>query len=638
MCCVLLSQAGRSQSQSRSITVDTGTQIGLTNIVKVLLNAQGNENAVGFSLAFDSQLMRFMGAAVGSGASGASMNVNSSQATNGAVGVALVMPFGQKIVSGIQECVRLSFVPVASGNSSLIFTDSPIVREISDDTANALSTTFVNSNISVVYVVPPSVATQPATQTLVVGSNATFSAVPSGTPPFAYQWRKGGTNISGATNSTYTLLTITTNDAASYSVVITNLAGATTSVDAVLAVIVPGPVQLTSIAANPDSSLTLSWSCTPGVPYDLQYKSNLLDVQWMLLGSYVASASSLTVEDAPGAVSQRFYRLSWSIGASAPAGFIKIPLLANSDTCVSIPFARPGALTTTIGSVSGETIEVSGSPNWESNQFVYSTTVQTNTYYARFTSGALEGRSYPITNNGPSTLSLDLGGDTLAGGAAGDAIAVEPCWTMGTVFPGGSGINISPTLGNRNTEVLIPDLIGTGINLSSSKIYFFHNGLWKIVGLGNADHSNDTLQPGSHFIVRHNVATNTTWIATGAVVMEKIAISLRAFGTTKQDNPIGLGRPVTLTLDDSQLFNSGAFASSPVPGSRTDELMVFDNKAVQHNKSAAAVYFYWNSGWRRVGAGSALVGSDAVFTPGAAVVIRKNTNNLNSVWLNSPSY
>src|SRR5271154_6434442 len=44
---------------------------------------------------------------------------------------------------------------------------------------------------------PPSITTQPANQTVVVGQTATFSVIASGTTALSYQWQKGGGNISG---------------------------------------------------------------------------------------------------------------------------------------------------------------------------------------------------------------------------------------------------------------------------------------------------------------------------------------------------------------------------------------------------------------------------------------------------------
>lgn len=64
---------------------------------------------------------------------------------------------------------------------------------------------------------------------LVVGSNVLIEVTASGTPPFTYQWRKDGVNISGATQSFLSLSAVTAADIGSYSVVVTNSAGSTIS-------------------------------------------------------------------------------------------------------------------------------------------------------------------------------------------------------------------------------------------------------------------------------------------------------------------------------------------------------------------------------------------------------------------------
>ncbi len=141
---------------SRTIALQTGTTSGITNVVSVQLNAQGDESAVGFSLSFDYTQLRFTGASVGSSASGASMNVNSVQATNGTLGVALELPFGQSFPAGTQEVVRLNFVPIvyAPGSSNITFTDWPVIREVSDATANSLSANYVNSTVATTGLLP----------------------------------------------------------------------------------------------------------------------------------------------------------------------------------------------------------------------------------------------------------------------------------------------------------------------------------------------------------------------------------------------------------------------------------------------------------------------------------------------------
>jgi len=93
--------------------------------------------------------------------------------------------------------------------------------------------------------IPPGIAVQPFDTQWVIGSNATFSVTPSGTPPFGYAWRKNGTNlsnggqISGATSDSLTIAAVTTNDVGSYSVLVTNPVGSVVSSNAMLTLLFP---------------------------------------------------------------------------------------------------------------------------------------------------------------------------------------------------------------------------------------------------------------------------------------------------------------------------------------------------------------------------------------------------------------
>ena len=97
--------------------------------------------------------------------------------------------------------------------------------------ASNIATLAVNAATSA-----PVITTQPVSQTLVSSSTATFTVVAGGTPAPTYQWKKGGTNISGATGATYTQTNITTSSAGTYTAVVTNSAGSVTSNGAVLTV------------------------------------------------------------------------------------------------------------------------------------------------------------------------------------------------------------------------------------------------------------------------------------------------------------------------------------------------------------------------------------------------------------------
>jgi hypothetical protein len=82
----------------------------------------------------------------------------------------------------------------------------------------------------------PTVTTQPASQTIAVGSAATFSVTASGSDTLTYQWYKDSSAISGASASTYAISSVATSDADSYYVTISNSGGTTTGSTATLTV------------------------------------------------------------------------------------------------------------------------------------------------------------------------------------------------------------------------------------------------------------------------------------------------------------------------------------------------------------------------------------------------------------------
>jgi len=322
--------------------------------------------------------------------------------------------------------------------------------------------------------------------------------------------------------------------------------------------------------------------------------------------------------------------------ATEPSGFSNLTLLGNSDTIVSLPFTRPRAACGLVDSSAGTVVQVKGSPAWSNNQFVYSSGVQTDSYYFKVRSGLKEGSAYTITASGPNTLTLDMAGDNLNGLSANDRFEIIPYWTLATVFPGGAGIHESLSDLVHKSEVLVFDLNYAGINPSASKTYFFYQGNWQQTGSGEV-RNDDVLWPDAYFIVRHRIATDTTLMVRGAVIMSKLATSLGTDPSARQDNIVALQRPVAVSLNDSGLITSGAFIPSLNDLMHADELLTFDNSVAGRNKSASATYFYYSGAWRRIGSG-ADVGSTLVFTPGTGVVIRKKPGTSSALWLNSPTY
>jgi pectate disaccharide-lyase len=96
----------------------------------------------------------------------------------------------------------------------------------------------------------PAITTQPQDQSVTEGDNATFTVAATGTPPLGYQWYfNTNTALSGATNATLTLNSVTTNDAGGYSIIVTNNYGSVTGVVATLTVY-PAPTNGTYYVAT----------------------------------------------------------------------------------------------------------------------------------------------------------------------------------------------------------------------------------------------------------------------------------------------------------------------------------------------------------------------------------------------------
>ena len=109
---------------------------------------------------------------------------------------------------------------------------------------------------------PPVIVTQPASRTNNLGTTATFTVSVNGATPFTYQWEKNGTNIAGATNRTLILGSVSSADAASYRVAITNSDGYIISAPATLTVIVPPAITVQPVGLTNNAGTTASFSAT----------------------------------------------------------------------------------------------------------------------------------------------------------------------------------------------------------------------------------------------------------------------------------------------------------------------------------------------------------------------------------------
>lgn len=138
--------------------------------------------------------------------------------------------------------------------------------------------------------VAPTITTQPVPVTVTEGQTATFSVVASGSAPLAYQWRRNGVPIAGATAFSHTTAATTLADSgASFSVVVSNGAGDATSDPATLTVNAVGPPPtLPIIVTQPANANALVGQ---SVTFTVVATGTALGYQWQRNGVPITGAT-----------------------------------------------------------------------------------------------------------------------------------------------------------------------------------------------------------------------------------------------------------------------------------------------------------------------------------------------------------
>lgn len=101
--------------------------------------------------------------------------------------------------------------------------------------SNSVSTA-TSSWATLTVLQPPVITEQPQSQTVVSGRSATFTVKATGTTPLTYQWFKNNQPLAGQTSNRLQLQKVTTADAGTYTVTVSNAGGVATSAPAILTV------------------------------------------------------------------------------------------------------------------------------------------------------------------------------------------------------------------------------------------------------------------------------------------------------------------------------------------------------------------------------------------------------------------
>ena len=134
----------------------------------------------------------------------------------------------------------------------------------------------------------PVITQQPTNQTVNAGGTLNLSVTATGAT--GYQWKKGGTDISGATSATFTKANVTTADAGSYTCVVTGAGGSVTSSAATVTVNTPPVIttQPTGVTLNVGAALNLTVVATGATSY--QWKKDNVNIPSATLATYTKAA------------------------------------------------------------------------------------------------------------------------------------------------------------------------------------------------------------------------------------------------------------------------------------------------------------------------------------------------------------
>lgn len=301
---------------------------------------------------------------------------------------------------------------------------------------NAYGTTSLALGpIVVVGAVPRGISIAPATQRVTAGDDMAFVASSGGSPPFRYQWRKGGADISGATSATLLLRGVQPPDAGTYEVVVSNNYGSTVAT-AILEITVAPPVVIRAPAAlSVQASSTATFEVVMGgsPPFTFKWRKDRSDlpdtnsnkltianVKASDAGSYdvivsnsvgtvVSQAATLTVTGSPITITEQPRDATVGIGTST-ALFV----VASASVPISYQWHKDGVA---IPGATGARLEI---PSVQaSSAGVYSVVLTTGT--ASLTSAAAT-----LTVAAPPVIaSVVSSGRTLLGRSASLHVVAE---------------------------------------------------------------------------------------------------------------------------------------------------------------------------------------------------------------------
>jgi hypothetical protein len=203
----------------------------------------------------------------------------------------------------------------------------------------AYSDQVANATVQVVGSTAPVITTQPASQTVNEGGTLTLSV--TATNATAYQWRKDGVAISGATSATYTKTNVTAADGGNYTVMVKNATDSVLSSQASVTIRLK-PANATVTPATQSVLVGASVSFTVNVatgtpPYTYQWRKDGVDLAGKT--SQTLAISPVALSDA-GSYTCVVSNAAGSVTSSAGVLNVSTPIKASfkvSDSIAKAP-------------------------------------------------------------------------------------------------------------------------------------------------------------------------------------------------------------------------------------------------------------------------------------------------------------
>lgn len=139
-----------------------------------------------------------------------------------------------------------------------------------------------------------SITTQPASQTVCQGTEVTLTVAVDGTSP-TFQWKRNGTNITGATSASYTISNPIPANSGSYTVEITNACSSPILSNAATLTVNPTTTIIThplSAVVDEGDSVTFTTSAS-GASLTYQWRKNFISIPGATDSSYNIPAAAL---------------------------------------------------------------------------------------------------------------------------------------------------------------------------------------------------------------------------------------------------------------------------------------------------------------------------------------------------------